>query len=1039
MTFIRYISSAGSGKTYTLVREYLKIALREKGRYKKILAITFTNKAAAEMKDRILTSLQSLSKGENKNLELEIAEDTGMTSITKKSKRVLTAILHDYSNFSVMTIDSFFLRLLRAFSYEENIPAGFDVELDMEKISDVILKKVYDQFGRDRELTEIVLDFIISKIKAQKSFNIEKDLLKLESEIVNEKWNERSENLKEIEHAELRPALNKLKKIFIPFIESMNKYGREFKKMVSDAGLKIDNFSYKAKGIAGTFVKAEKLSFSGLKAFKPGKRFISDNWIAAKTPREISEKIELLLHSGLQTLKNRMEDFYNGEFSKAVSAYVIYENLNLLALNSWISAFIDNYSSENRIIPISEFNKKIYSIVKEGDIPFIYSILGNRFSNILIDEFQDTSKMQWDCLFPLIENSLSEGNKCLAVGDSKQSIYRWRGGDLDILLRGIQRKILPENLKTVDLKTNFRSLKNIVKFNNELFLSLKSLDGSNADLLKIFEDPAQSPARDEGGFVSVDFVGKNGAGEDHNELFLRLEEIIGSITDAGFAEGDITILTRKNSESVKTAEYLLEKGYPVISPDSLKLFRSPLCRFIMNLLKILFSPDDKLLIAEILYFMKKYGKNISEKISTEISGSENGKIFLPKILTDYLAKRSLYKRLPAYEAVEGIIRRFKLSDKTNFETGGLILSFLDMTKKYSEEKGGDLSGFFDWSEINGDKFLIPGSGAVNGISIMTIHKAKGLQFNCVIIPFANWKYKSSDKMIWVEPDPDIKLDLPGGPKYYVKSHEVLERSLFSGSWKDEESQIIIDNINLLYVACTRAVESLSILCAKPSSKEKISNAGILYDAVKNMDLIREVSEDERYEIGMLKKLAVGNKNEEIFEVPFISLPWSGRVTIVRKITDPDILLSSSLKTKIAIGNTVHKILSEISSIEKKDEIVEINLKTAGLDKSSVETVKKMVDNVLNDRACEGWFDGGSRIHNERDILFEGKNYRPDKMILDDENATVIDFKTGEKNEKNREQVKKYIRLLYGAGYRSVRGILYYIENCEIEEVKTDEK
>ena len=219
MTFIRYISSAGSGKTYTLVREYLKIALREKGRYKKILAITFTNKAAAEMKDRILTSLQSLSKGENKNLELEIAEDTGMTSITKKSKRVLTAILHDYSNFSVMTIDSFFLRLLRAFSYEENIPAGFDVELDMEKISDVILKKVYDQFGRDRELTEIVLDFIISKIRAQKSFNIEKDLLKLESEIVNEKWNERSENLKEMEHGELRPALHKLDTIFIPLIE----------------------------------------------------------------------------------------------------------------------------------------------------------------------------------------------------------------------------------------------------------------------------------------------------------------------------------------------------------------------------------------------------------------------------------------------------------------------------------------------------------------------------------------------------------------------------------------------------------------------------------------------------------------------------------------------------------------------------------------------------------------------------------------------------------------------------------------------------
>lgn len=1035
MIFIRYISSAGSGKTYALVKEYLKLVLSNRWKFSHVLAITFTNKAAAEMKERIIGALRDLSLHRNPKLENILKKETDILDISRRSAEVLTKILHNYSDFSVMTIDSFFYKLLRSFSYEEEIPAGFKVELNLKTINDEIIRKIYSGIGRDPELTEIVIEYLISKIYAEKSIDIEKDIRSFVKEITGDRREADIDNLKKIDFHSLISVISELKKIFLLFIREMNDLGKQAAEIIAGSGLTVEDFAYKKNGAASFLVKLSDLNTSKLKKFKLNSYFENGSWYSKGTSPDVKEKIELLLKDGLDVIRKKILSLYDKSYQKSITAYLIFENIYLLGLARSISGFIEVYKHNNNIIPINEFNRRIFSIVKEDDIPFIYSILGNRFSNILIDEFQDTSRMQWESIFPLIENSLSEGNMCLAVGDPKQSIYRWRGGELEIIEKDIPEKIDPEQLKTLSLKTNYRALKNIVAFNNGMFSNIPEISERNIYLGEIYGNPSQESEKGDGGFVSVDFIaGKNSLITDPI-ILLQVKKIIDKLERSGFEYSEIAILTRMNSEAEKVASYLLSEGFPVISPDSLKLAGAPVTRFMINLLRLLFNPEDRIIMAEILFFLKDQFKGFLTLADIESYLIEDTFDSLPPELKKFLERKDLFKRLPIYETVERMIRLFKLNKSPEFVPSGFITTFLDMILDYSGEEGADISNFFSWWKINEDEYLIPSSGNSDGINIMTIHKAKGLEFNSVIIPFANWKYRS-DGNIWAYGDEEDFGELPVSSPCYIKATGAVGNSLFRKSYEDEQKRVELDNVNLFYVACTRAVESLHIISREPGSGKHLNNAEILMDTTKRPGIMKEITPGLKYESGTLKKVIKRKEDEiPIREMKtLISGQWSDRITIRRRAKEFVNFISGERKNKIRFGNIVHKILSEISDKSDPEIIIEKMAVSGEISIDEAKSLKLTINSILSEEEVAGWFFGDGEILNETTLISKKSIVRPDKIIIKGDLVQVVDFKTGIMKESDIEQMKQYKMLLMGMGYSNVEGIIFYIKNREVVKV-----
>jgi len=1035
MTFIRYISSAGSGKTYALVKEYLKLVLKNKWNFSSVLAITFTNKAATEMKDRIVKALKELSINKNEDLEKNIKEETDLKDIDKKSADVLSGILHNYSDFSVMTIDSFFYKLLRSFSYEEDIPAGFDVELNLKNINETVIRKIYSEVGVENVLTEIVLKFVLSKVYSEKSFDIEKDLRIFEQEITSERKEANLENLKTIDINSISSSVSKLKSVFYEFIDEIDILCRRSMEIMKRNGLRPEDFAHKNSGAAAFLRKNVGIGPGMLKKFKLNKYFSKGKWIAGSTPDNIREKIEKALIDGLEEIRESFLSLYEKDFQKVLSAFLIFENIYLLGLTRHIDSFIEKYKRENNIIPINEFNRRIFSIIKSDDIPFIYAILGNRFSNILIDEFQDTSRMQWESIYPLIENSLSEGNLCLAVGDPKQSIYRWRGGDLEIITKDIPARIKEEQLETKSLKNNYRARENIVEFNNLLFSERLIDAGGNEMVKEIYSDAEQISSKGSGGYISVDFIeGKNSEVTDPL-IYLRVKEIINELNSKGFNYSDIVILVRKNIEATKIAKYLMSENIPVISPDSLKLSSSPLTTFIINLLKLLFDPEDKMVLSEVLFFMK-YNFKISLKMKEiEAYLQKNSAKMLPDSLMELINKREFLMRLPIFETIERIIRIFKLNESLKFIPSGFIATFRDMIIEYSRIEGSDILSFFNWWEINGDEFLIPGSGSSNGVNLMTVHKAKGLQFLSVIIPYADWQYRS-DGNIWLEGDENKLKEIGVNSPCYVKSSKVVAKSLFGKSYSEELKRVELDNVNLLYVACTRAIDSLHIISGFPANSGKLSNSFLLLNLIRNGNLVSEEIPEKRYIYGSLKKTPDTNEKREVPQIidKIIFEPWSDRISIIRRAKEFSGIIPGEKRDKIRYGNLVHKLLSEISVNRDYERLISELIISGEISKIESDKIRQSVEKLLNDKNTSKWFFGKGEKLNEVTLINSDKMFRPDKIIIEDSNVTVVDFKTGSRRNSDIMQVSEYCEIILQMGYENVKGFLYYIAEEEIVKV-----
>jgi len=1044
--FTVYRSSAGSGKTYTLVKEYLQIVLTDPARFRNILAVTFTNKAASEMKERVLLRLEelgniSLTEGNDNSHDLleSLLSDTKLTreQIIFNSQEALSLILHNYSDFSISTIDSFVHRVIRSFAIDLDLAMNFEVEIDADELVAKCIDLLLDKAGKDKELTKVLLNFIKYKSSEDRNLNIDYDLMNFAKHLNKEVVQNYLDDFRKLTPKDFEQISRKTKEFIREFETSLTGRAKEAIKLIDDKGIPIAAFYQKNRGIYSYF---KKFSIGDFKKLDPNnyvKVTVEENkWTSGDAIEDDKNKIEELSGVLASVYDDILEILAQGR-----SRYYTYQNLNKniyqLSVLNQIEKVIEEFKSQKNLVLISEFNKKISDIVLSEPVPFIYERLGERYKHFFIDEFQDTSILQWMNLLPLLDNSLSEGNFNMLVGDGKQAIYRFRNGEVEQFVNlpeitdDADNPIIKEredNLKRYfneeSLATNYRSRKEIVEFNNSLFDYIyKNI--LTEDIRAVYENSIQEVnANNSGGFVSIDFFEKERSSgslfdEKNHE---RILEIIKHQLELGYDYKDIAILCRKKKYGNEIANYLAINNIPIVSSESLLLAYSPSVSFLIACMKLISNPDDGILQEEVKQFLSNNGKLTKGDV-------ENS--FPPFGGKNTVARLS---SLPVYDLCEEMIRMFSL----NKETDPYIHYFLDVLFDFTLKGNSGINDFLLWWDENKEKpsLIIPEE--TNAVRIMTIHKAKGLEFPVVIFPYANERVRFIGNVLWIPNNDDLISDLPF---LMLNAKKNIEDTEYADFYHSEESKSLLDLLNLLYVVMTRAVDNLYVISQKAEVKESSSETDnskvhtILRDFVRYHGDWSE--EKNHYSYGEETMTPVEKKQRSDSKYSLensVSEDWRKRAMISKRA--PEIWDMQNPDRNRLWGNLVHTLMSKIKYSGDKESVLEKFYQDGYFDLNKKRELSVKIDEVLSNDLIRPYFEEGHVVKAEAEILLpDGKSYRPDRVVVDGEKAVVIDYKTGKSVEYHRTQLNHYATLLEDMGYEVDKKILIYIdEEVDIVEV-----
>ncbi|MEI6577068.1 MAG: UvrD-helicase domain-containing protein [Bacteroidota bacterium] len=1034
MSFLVYRSSAGSGKTYTLVKEYLKVVLLRPDSFRNILAITFTNKAANEMKERLMLFLTGLAKEEIeqedsiKALSATLSEEIGLSDaiIRKRSEIVLGLILHHYSDLAIGTIDSFVARVIRTFARDLHLSQSFEIELDQSSVIANAVEKLMQQLGKDECLTEALLEFTLEKVEEEKGWNIEKDLAGFASDILFQEEGQHA--LSALEHltlSDFSEIRKKLRTLRYGFESQVNKQASVLYKMLIDNDLPFEAFYY---GMNGVFGNLRNLSANPLMD-----KYLSTNSYVQKALNQdvwLGPKASIAHKSTFDRLGQDFKDGFKAlhEFiEKQLPNYLIrkalYSNLWALSLLHEINHAVEEIKAENNILPIIEFNRRISEVVLNEPIPFIYERLGERYHYFLIDEFQDTSILQWQNMLPLIENALSEAYLVIIVGDGKQAIYRWRGGEVEQfaslpevyrnpegLIHRQRESALIRSYQEAVLGTNYRSGKFIVDFNNEFFINTsvvlsemfqKSIYAENL----IRQKPQESKT---GGMVSLEFVPDEANGLEYNDLMLhRIRDIIQEVIHSGYTYGDIAILGRANVNIGVTAEFLIGSGIPVQSPDLLKISASGKVNFLISCLRWTVNPEDRI---------SRRAMEIFVQSASNLSIRE--------------LKLGELQKLPVYDLSEELIRHFKLAE----ESDPYLLFFLDAVNDYSRRNDVTVTGFLDWWEVQGNSKVILTPDEVPAVRLLTVHKAKGLQFPVVILPFLPAAMKITLKYLWAD---IMDEEIPEIQKVLLKTLKDLDATTFSAQFREEENKSRLDYLNLLYVAMTRPEDRLYILSDLPSKTPEtgFNTADFLFRFAKmkgHVDLSQCYIQGEKSQ--KKKKKISPDKDKNVFHLTSsLSSSWKDKLFI--RYNSPsawDVIQPTRTREK---GELLHQVMAGISDIHSWDFELKKMYSKGIFDQDNLEEIRENVRKVIFHPELQQFFSGDIQILAEKEILLpDGKVIRPDRVVCLPERTVILDYKTGEKSEHHLDQIRDYSNILSAMQYPAVEAYLVYMEKG-IEVVK----
>ncbi|MFH6945751.1 UvrD-helicase domain-containing protein [Flavobacterium sp. FlaQc-50] len=1039
-SFSIYDASAGSGKTYTLVKEYLKIILSssKNDAYRNILAITFTNKAVHEMKSRIVGSLSEFTKeipsDKASDLMEDLSRETGLSiiRIKTKSQNIIKHLIHNYAAFDISTIDKFTHKVIRAFAHDLNLPMTFEVTLDTENLLVEAVDAIIAQAGQDETLTKLLIDFTMEKTDDDKSWDVSREILETGRLVLNE--NNRNEILhfqdKSIEEF---IAIKKKMSALCADLEKENAgFAAELLVLIDKNGIDLKSFS------RGTFPNHLESIKDG--KFNPkNKTFHEFEDIAINKTAKDKAIIENLIPELLQTLVKIYKNFEKRDFYKA-----FLKNITPLSLLNTVSNELAKIQSEQNILSISEFNAIIYREIQNQPAPFIYERLGERYRHFFIDEFQDTSEMQWQNLIPLIDNALAGqddlGNKgtLMIVGDPKQSIYRWRGGKAEqfIELSKGENPFSNKDQKLEHLDTNYRSYSEVIDFNNAFF-KLISAEFSNEDYKDLYENHSfQNANSKKGGYVNIsflpvveksDFADEEEVVEKSDLYVLATLNTIQNVVREGFEYKDIVILTRKRGQGIAIANYLTEQNIPLLSSETLMIQNATEVRLIIHLLKYLNNSADLEAKANFLHFLTGtleteipvhdfIAQGMSKKFESDF---ENWLLTFDVSLSfENIRKKSLY------EAVEIIISKFVLPTEGN----AYVQFFLDIVLERDIRNQAGIADFLSFWEKNGEKFSIPSPEGNNAVRIMTIHKSKGLEFPVVIMPFAEEDYnrKPKDKL-WL----DAEEENLGVPKALIDNSSAVEGFGESASavFNLKKQEELLDNINVLYVALTRAEEQLYVISQSLKERkdgEFPSNMASFF--IKYL-IHKGIYDPEKleYDFGNKKKLSPLSKKADLVRtIPMISEVLNPKNI---KIAQREALMwGTHQQEAISYGNVVHEILAFVKDKSDIDLAVVKAMENGLVTFDQSEKVLLTLQEIVNHPELTIYFDGKDKILNEQTIVQkEGKILKPDRVVLTkSKEAYLLDYKTGAVNAKYTRQIQEYQDAIEDLGYKVLKKALVYI-------------
>lgn len=1081
-TFKIYRASAGSGKTYQLALNYIALALRAPGNFKHILAVTFTNKATREMKERIILFLGRLASGNANELSEQLERNLGINAKLVKSRanQTLKDILHHYGHFNVTTIDSFFQSIIRSFSREIGLLGNYEVEMDTNKVLDVLIDQTLADVGSDKELTKWLIAFAESRVEAGDKWDMRSDIAKLAREIFTEKFKsfEKGMNDNTGMRGTIRKLSNNLNTFRKQYEEHLEKLAQEGLVVMKNAGIEPSQFKFgNAGGPAAFFQKV-----INDKSSKPGDRVLKgltghEGWIKKNDTNE--PELTRVLDGGLMSALTKLCDYISQEGARYRGIVQFQHQIFSFGILTDFIKRVETYRKENDVMLISDINYFLNEIIEDNETPFIYEKTGSYFRYFLIDEFQDTSGFQWKNFKPLILDTLAQGFESMVVGDGKQSIYRFREGDWDLLNNRINKEVDAGYQTTVKLNTNYRSSCNIVEFNNSVFEVLPVIlknqfdlrrDGASSDLLNhlsqsylsLYEDIRQycKKQNDEKGYVKIRFTeGESKVEEWKNDMLEDLENQVESLLETGILPGDIAILVRKKKEGAMVVDRLLGHSkersrfqYKVISNESLLLDASWAVRLIIYGIRLINNPADPLSRVELLYeYLKNRDDNTLDDHEIFDIALDNSRYntYIPEEFNVQLSRLKL-QSLP--DQAESLIRIFGLN--LGKEHTAFLSALQNALSDFMEDVSNITGGFMEWWENTGRQTSVQIPEEADAIRVLTIHKAKGLEYKAVILPFCNWNIdheKQNYPVLWCTSEDPLFNQLQKLPIRYSSS---LKDTIFENEYFEEYGKVLIDNINLLYVALTRAEEVLIVNARMPknNNSKKIPEikdvSGLLYElfqpAISSTTNTNRESllahynpESHCYENGTQTKydLLPKEKEHELMSAPYSSNSWGTKVRIRRKADGMLNDMFEKREARISLGISIHQVLSKIETTADTEQQIYLLQQVGLLSETDIMEVRDQIRQVLGNKQVESWFDGSYIVKTECPILTgTGHKYQPDRVMLKGQEAIVVDFKTGVENSSHVDQIKKYRELLREMGYTVTGTYLLYTKQNRVEEI-----
>lgn len=1057
-----YGSSAGSGKTFTLTKEYLKLVLNEEDpRYfQRILAITFTNDAANEMKVRILKALKEISESDATEslifrILIEELPRVPEGELKKRATVIYNEILYEYNDFAVKTIDSFVNQIVSSFTFDLDLPFNYEINLDQQQILSEAVENLLEKIGKNQDLSQLLLDFALNKIEEDKSWNTLVDEIKqFGSNIFENEGSYLIEKNLDLNLSDIK----KIRSQIIPFQKNTLNRIQELAQKASDlifrSGLDENDFFQKGKGAIAFFQKLSK---------SPEDLFFSKDSFPNSYQREAffngkyySKPVGnfAILDSIKEELSSTAHDILTLKTDKYYILNEIGKNLLKIPLLAMIKEEMDVIKSDRNEVFLSEFNKKILDIVVKEPVPFIYERIGEKYDHLLIDEFQDTSNMQFFNLLPLIDNAISKNKASLIVGDPKQAIYKWRGGNIQLMIDLITKNV--EGLKSnkesgegqffqienvafsgsvESLNVNYRSKAEIIGFNNSFFESVVHQSVAEFPLVEsVFSDYHQNLPKipNEGGFVEVEFIEKQSE-SILEKILLQINQILLD----GYKLGDIAILCRRNSEGFEIADFLQDHGFEINSVDSLKIWKNLEVSFLISALRFVHQPENSFARFEFLQFFILLNPQSLENEDLKELCNQPIEEFL-KVFTSHNVTESKLFGPDFYSTAEYLIEKFDLLKNQN--SVAYIFTFLDVLLQFYHKKSKNLSDFLTYWELKKEKFSI-NNKSENAITVTSIHKSKGLEYPIVILPYLTWTTSPrADESIWMDVSTlnypelicDSKALLAAPLKVSLKKNIDFGRDIF----ENHVELLFIENLNMLYVALTRPVERLYVWCHfKGSSKGmNVDGLGDMFMAFLNQKGLYK-SGQLKYRFGEETTKVMKQKTEESIDSFDLEFKKIFQQSYFLKLKTESNFKSINRLEKISLGNLIH---AAFELIKTKDDIEWAlqKLRTDGfINEENKSQIEQKILQVIDNKELAELFDSKALVKNEIEILSKGQSVqRPDRVVFVADKVFVVDYKVGEKKIQHQHQIQNYGKLLNQMGYKNIHLIIIYLEPFEIVKV-----